>query len=58
MSKSKLEEILMLLSFVVSLLAYQNDLMLMAKMFFVKGLFDFGCASYYAYRELKAEKKI
>ena len=58
MSESKLEEILMLLSFVVSLLAYQNEFILMAKIFFAKGVFDFACATYYAYKELKSGKKI
>ena len=58
MSESKLEEILMLLSFLVSLLAYQNEFILMAMIFFAKGVFDFSCATYYTCKELKAEKKI
>lgn len=56
-SESKIEEVLMLLSFIVSLLAYQNEFILMAQIFFAKGAFDLGCAGYYAHKELKKEKE-
>ena len=57
MSDSKIEEIIMLLSFICALLAYQNDFIAGALIFGAKGVFDFGCVINYALKEILAERQ-
>ena len=57
MGESKIEEMLMLLSFIVALLAYQNDFKVLAFIVGVKACFDFCCVIFYALKEILAERR-
>lgn len=55
MSKSETNEILMTLAIIAALLAKTNGQNVLAAVFFLKALCDFGCAVFYARRELKED---
>jgi len=56
MSESKIEEIIMLLAVIAALLAWICGFRVFATILLVKAAFDFCCANYYAFKEIKEEK--
>lgn len=58
MSKSQTEEIIALLGFIAGFLAYSLGFILIAKIFFVKAIFDTGCAVYVGWLEVKRKRSI
>ena len=53
MSESKIEEIIMLLTFILCFLAYQNEFIVIAYMLLFKGSLDLLCVIYCAYKTIR-----